>query len=55
MDRNYENKAIQCTVQQCEHHSCCADYCSLDSIRVGTHELNPTVSECTDCLSFKKK
>ena len=48
-----ENKSIRCTVQQCQHHSDRADYCTLDSIKVGTHEMNPTMKECTDCDSFE--
>ncbi len=36
-------------------HANTADYCSLDCITVGTHEANPTMDQCTDCLSFKKK
>lgn len=55
MDRNHENKSIQCSVQQCEYHSDCADFCSLDSVKIGTHEMNPTQTECVDCMSFKKK
>jgi hypothetical protein len=31
------------------------DYCSLDCIKVGTHEANPTVPECTECDSFVKR
>ena len=46
--------AIRCTVQQCKNHSSSADYCSLDSITVGTHAHNPTVDQCTDCKSFCK-
>ena len=49
------NKCIECTVQQCAHHCDDANYCSLDKIRVGTHECDPTVDQCTDCLSFAKK
>ena len=49
------NKSIQCTVQQCANHCSEANYCSLDSIMVGTHETNPTVDQCTDCKSFRKK
>ncbi len=48
-----ENKSIKCTVQQCKYHCHEKDYCSLDCITVGTHEMNPTVSECVDCKSFK--
>lgn len=50
-----ENKNIECTVQQCEHHSAGTNYCTLGKITVGTHESNPTVPECTDCMSFKAR
>ena len=49
------NKCIECTVQQCANHCEGQNYCSLDRIVVGTHELNPTVDQCTDCKSFRKK
>jgi len=49
------NKAIECTVRQCAHHCDMENYCSLNSIKVGTHECNPTMDQCTDCLSFAKK
>ncbi|MDY3781163.1 MAG: DUF1540 domain-containing protein [Candidatus Faecousia sp.] len=51
----HANKSIECTVQQCAHHCEGENYCSLDTILVGTHELNPTEAECTDCKSFRKK
>lgn len=50
-----ENLSIKCTVQQCRYHSCNKDYCTLDSILVGTHETNPTMEQCTDCKSFEMK
>ena len=37
----HANKCIACTVQQCAYHCEDADYCSLESILVGTHEMNP--------------
>ena len=49
------NDSIQCSVQQCQYHCGGQDYCSLDSINVGTHEANPTKTECVDCKSFKVK
>lgn len=55
MDRSNKNTAIRCTVEQCANHCDCAEYCALDCITVGTHELNPTVDQCTDCKSFQKK
>ncbi|MBR6514173.1 MAG: DUF1540 domain-containing protein [Clostridia bacterium] len=49
------NNAIECSVTECKHHCKDANYCTLNSIKVGTHELNPTMPECTDCQSFMKK
>ena len=49
------NKSIKCLVENCQHHAGTADFCSLDCITVGTHECNPTMDECTDCLSFEKR
>lgn len=51
----HANKCIACTVQQCVHHCADSDFCSLDRIQVGTHEMNPTDNQCTDCKSFQKK
>ena len=45
------NKCIECTVQQCAYHCNTENYCSL----VGTHEANPTMDQCTDCKSFRRK
>ena len=55
MDSCKTNKAIECTVSQCQYHCGQANYCSLDKITVGTHEAQPTQAECTDCQSFKAK
>ncbi len=49
------NKCIECSVVSCNHHCGTQNYCSLDHIRVGTHECDPAMSQCTDCLSFEKK
>jgi len=49
------NQSIKCTVQQCRHHAGGQNYCSLREIQVGTHEANPTESQCTDCQSFALK
>ncbi len=55
MKVNGKNESIQCTIKNCTHHAANADYCTLDTILVGTHEANPTQKECTDCESFKNK
>ena len=53
MDENKKpNPCIACTVKECAHHARTTDYCSLEKICVGTHEKNPTMTECTDCESF---
>ena len=49
------NKCIECTVHQCANHCSDSNYCALDRILVGTHEGNPTMDQCTDCKSFRKK
>ncbi len=55
MKCNNENKSIHCSVEQCRHHCTSADYCTLDTVSIGTHESNPTMCECVDCESFEKK
>ena len=50
-----KNSSTKCSVEQCKYHACSEDYCTLDSIKVGTHESNPKQVECTDCLSFELK
>ena len=52
---NNVNKSIECTVQSCANHSGKENYCSLERILVGTHESNPAMDQCTDCMSFRKK
>ena len=47
------NHCIKCTVQQCANHCQNENYCALDCITVGTHEMNPTMDPCTDCKSFE--
>ena len=49
------NKSIKCMVESCQHHANAANYCCLDCITVGTHECNPSVDQCTDCMSFIQK
>ncbi|MBO5318743.1 MAG: DUF1540 domain-containing protein [Ruminococcus sp.] len=55
MENKKKNDNIRCTVTQCQHNCVTENYCSLNSISVGTHEANPTVPECTDCNSFVKR
>lgn len=55
MEMKHANHAIKCNVEQCAHHCTSENYCALDCITVGTHEANPTMDQCTDCQSFRKK
>ena len=50
-----KNACIECSVQQCAYHAVDENYCTLNKIKVGTHENCPTQVECTDCESFKLK
>lgn len=49
---NICNESIECTVNNCKNHHDLQNYCTLDTILVGTHETNPTMNQCTDCKSF---
>ncbi len=55
MERFKANKSIKCSVAQCEHHCDSEEYCSLDTVTIGTHETNPKMEQCTDCMSFRPK
>ena len=46
------NHCIKCTVVSCANHAKDTNYCVLDTVSIGTHECNPTVSQCVDCESF---
>ena len=52
---NGKNECIQCTINNCTHHAKSENYCTLETIKEGTHEANPTMKECTDCESFVNK
>lgn len=47
-----KNSCIQCSIKECKHHDMAENYCTLNQIKVGTHETHPTKIECTDCESF---
>ena len=55
MHNECANKSIECTVTQCKNHCAAENYCALEKIKVGSHECNPSMDQCTDCLSFQKK
>ena len=49
------NPSIHCDVSSCKYNLNNEHYCSLESIKVGTHEADPKVPQCVDCESFVKK
>ncbi|EOS58210.1 MULTISPECIES: DUF1540 domain-containing protein [unclassified Anaerotruncus] len=55
MDNCKANHSVECTVSQCKNHCATSDYCSLNCVRIGTHENNPSMDQCTDCKSFVRK
>ncbi len=50
-----KNCSINCSVKQCAHNMESENFCTLESINVGTHEPDPKVPECVDCNSFTKR
>ncbi|MEE0957279.1 MAG: DUF1540 domain-containing protein [Ruminococcus sp.] len=52
-NNGYVNHCIACDVTACKNHHRTQSFCSLESIKVGTHEKDPTVPPCTDCQSFE--
>ena len=55
MKVNGKNERIEWTTKDCTFHNQKENYGTLDRIKVGTHEANPTQKECTDCESFVNK
>jgi len=49
------NESVKCSVSNCRHHAGSRNYCSLNCVSIGTHECNPSMDQCTDCLSFTLK
>lgn len=47
------NYSIHCTVKDCKYHKGDENYCSLDTVNIGTHEQKPTDVRCVDCNSFE--
>ena len=52
MENKTPNTSIECTVKQCEHHCGAQNYCALNTVKIATHESNPTQCQCVDCESF---
>ena len=50
-----KNESIKCTINSCKYNNSNESYCTLNQIKIGTHEPNPKVVECTDCESFQLK
>ena len=40
MKVNGTNECIQCTIKNCAYHADTTDYCTLDTIKIVTHEMN---------------
>ena len=55
LNENHENHCIHCSVKDCKYHCGADNYCSLDSIRIASHEKNPTDERGVDCRSFECK
>ena len=49
------NKSIGCTVSQCKFHDDKKDYCTLNNIKVVTHENKTKEVKGSDCGSYEPK
>ena len=47
------NTSIKCTVSNCAYNNGTENYCTLDTIKVGTCGTAATKPEGTECDSFK--
>ncbi len=50
-----KNACIKCNVSSCRNLCDSENYCSLDTITIGTHENHARMNQCTDCLSYSNK
>ena len=50
-----KNEGIECTVNECKHHSNEGEYCSLNRIKVVKHGGIDNSIEHTDCSTFEPK
>ena len=53
MENRSCNRSIKCTVDSCAYHNKAGGCCSLDSIRIGCCDSEPTRCEGTECASFQ--
>ncbi|MCI8422460.1 MAG: DUF1540 domain-containing protein [Lawsonibacter sp.] len=53
MDYRACNTNIKCSVDSCAYHNAPQNCCSLEAIKVGCCDCNPTRCEGTECASFK--
>ena len=49
------NRSIKCSVDKCKNHAQYEQYCTLNTVSIGTHESDPKVCQCVDCESFVAK
>ncbi|MEA5049879.1 MAG: DUF1540 domain-containing protein [Oscillospiraceae bacterium] len=49
----HPNHCVKCSVKSCKNHCDRENYCSLECVCIGTHEGDPAMNQCTDCLSFE--
>ncbi|MEA4911870.1 MAG: DUF1540 domain-containing protein [Oscillospiraceae bacterium] len=47
------NHCVKCSVKSCRNHCDRENFCTLDCVCIGTHENDPAMNQCTDCLSFE--
>lgn len=53
MSEKTPNQSIKCNVNNCKNHCGSQNYCSLNSVKIGTKNSNPTDCKYVDCESFE--
>lgn len=55
LNRESTKSSIKCSVDKCQYHAQAKNYCTLQSIQVGTDDANSTKIEYIDCELFEVK
>jgi len=55
MSEKKPNTCIKCNVTSCKNHCGQENFCSLNSVKIGTKESSPKKCQNIDCESFVSK
>ena len=55
MNKEYSNKSIECSIENCANHCGNDKYCALKKINVGAHSAGTGLATTTDCKSCEQR